>query len=126
MNISKVTYSKVFPLGAYTNERIGAEVDLQVGDDPKQALADAKKLVEEFHREANPYLFSVPDNFIEGEQKADDIPPQPKSIPELINECKTVKELKSYRMIVYTKAVPPETQELYETKLRELQSNQEK
>lgn len=124
MNISKVTYSKVFPLGAYTNERIGAEIDLQVGDDPKQALSDAKRLVEEFHREANPYLFSVPDNFIEGKQTAEDIPPQPKSIPELINECKTVRDLKSYRMIVYTKSVPPETQELYETKLRELQNNQ--
>lgn len=122
MNISKVTYSKVFPLGAYTNERIGAEVDLQVGDDPKQALADAKKLVEEFHREANPYLFSVPDNFIQGEETMQDAPPQPKSISELIAECKTIKDLKSYRMIVYTKDSPPETQEQYETKLRELQN----
>lgn len=42
------------------------------------------------------------------------------SLTESIAFCKTVNDLKSYRLVVYGKGTPPEIQELYETKLREL------
>lgn len=42
------------------------------------------------------------------------------SLTESIAFCKTVNDLKSYRLVVYGKGTSPEIQELYETKLREL------
>lgn len=54
MHVSKVTYSQLFPLSAYLNERVGVEVDLNPGEDAKEALETAKKLCEEFHKENAP------------------------------------------------------------------------
>lgn len=128
MKFTKVSYSKVFPLGAYTNERIGAEIELGEGEDPKQGLADMKAMVEEFHKQANPWMYS--EQHFETEQIVDssglqNIPPpqKEKSLEELIRESTTQKMLNSYRLLVYAKSTPKETKELYEEKLRELIKN---
>jgi hypothetical protein len=46
MNITTVTYSKVFSLGNYENEKIGVEVSIGENEDAQQALTEAKNFVE--------------------------------------------------------------------------------
>jgi hypothetical protein len=58
MKIKTVTYQKTFPLAQFVNEKISAEVELQDGDSPEEALANAKSLVEKFHKDTNPQLYS--------------------------------------------------------------------
>lgn len=50
MKILTIQYHKVFNLGNYSNEKIG--VDIAIGDveDPLEAFAEAKKLVEKSHK----------------------------------------------------------------------------
>lgn len=45
------------------------------------------------------------------------------SLSESIAFCKTLEELKSFRLVVYSKATPLEIHTLYETKLREFKKN---
>ena len=54
MFIQKVSYQKTFPLAAYSNERVGVEIELGVSDSPAAALITAKNFVENFHKENNP------------------------------------------------------------------------
>ena len=49
MIFKTVTYSKLFNLGLYSNERIGIDGELEEGETVQGALAKAKKEVEEFH-----------------------------------------------------------------------------
>ncbi len=44
--ITTISYSKVFNLGDFQNEKIGVEVELSPGDDATKALTEAKKFVE--------------------------------------------------------------------------------
>lgn len=46
MNVTKVTYSKVFPLGNYSNEKLSVEIELKPEDNPAIAIQDAKAYVE--------------------------------------------------------------------------------
>lgn len=54
MHISKVNYTKTFNLGSYQSEKIGVEIDLNEGEDAKEALAAAKDLVHEYYMEGLP------------------------------------------------------------------------
>lgn len=59
MKVTKVLYQKVFPLGQYTNEKIGVEMELSPSDDEGVAFAAAKMLVEKWHKEGNPLLYLI-------------------------------------------------------------------
>lgn len=50
MHTETVSYQKTFPLQGYSNEKIGVEIKLQSGEDPLQAFADAKLIVEKSHK----------------------------------------------------------------------------
>lgn len=50
MEIQTVVYHKVFNLGNYSNEKIGIEMKLQPGENPIDAFAEAKKIVEKSHK----------------------------------------------------------------------------
>lgn len=50
MEIQTVIYHKVFNLGNYSNEKIGIEMKLQPGENPIDAFAEAKKIVEKSHK----------------------------------------------------------------------------
>lgn len=50
MTITSIYYEKCFPLGGYSNEKIGMGVTLTEGDNPVEAFAVAKKEVEKAHR----------------------------------------------------------------------------
>lgn len=50
MEITTVSYHKVFNLGNYSNEKIGIDMKLAPGEDPLEAFAEAKKIVEKSHQ----------------------------------------------------------------------------
>jgi hypothetical protein len=51
-------YQKTFNIGLYQSERIGVEMDLHSGENSSFALDECKKLVNEFHVQNNPHLYS--------------------------------------------------------------------
>jgi hypothetical protein len=117
MRISTVSYTKVYPLGQYTNEKICVELVVEKGDNAKQALQEAKSLADEFHREN---LKNIPE--IGFEEPAEIIQTQsPKSLAEktkeFINDCTTVEELKAWEFMAKTKV---ELKEYYDNKLLQL------
>lgn len=50
MKIQTIQYHKVFNLGNYSNEKIGVDIVIGEGEDPLEAFAEAKKLVEKSHK----------------------------------------------------------------------------
>lgn len=50
MKIQTIQYHKVFNLGNYSNEKIGVDIVIADGEDPLDAFAEAKKLVEKSHK----------------------------------------------------------------------------
>lgn len=50
MEITQISYHKVFNLGNYSNEKIGVDIKIGPGENPLDAFAEAKKLVEKSHR----------------------------------------------------------------------------
>lgn len=133
MKIVAVNYQKVFPLGQYINERIGVEIQVDPDESEVDALREAKRIVEQFHKDNNPQLytetpivdytnFSVNnvDSAPDMEQKT---PPktQPHSTIEAINSCTTLKVLQEFDLIVQNMGKKyPEIQEAYDNKLKEL------
>lgn len=119
MNICKVNYQKTFNLGSYQSERIGVEIELNVGEDPKQALVDATALVNEYHKENNKGLY------VRGEMEVDIIqqPTQSAQMSGLIDDIKSCKDpvvLESYRLIVRNK---PDLQAAYDETFEKLKNN---
>lgn len=49
MKIKTITYSKVFNLGNYSNEKIGCEIELAEIDDPVKSHMEAVNYVERAH-----------------------------------------------------------------------------
>lgn len=50
MKTKLITYSKVFSLGNYENEKIGVEIELQENDDVQKAIQNARAFVEFNHK----------------------------------------------------------------------------
>lgn len=71
MNIKQISYHKVFNLGNYSNEKIGVEIEINEGDDPITAHAEAVKYVERAHEFQKQYpnyeraktIAANPDNY---------------------------------------------------------------
>lgn len=69
MTITKVKYEKLFPAGAYLNEKIGFEAEIHSGyydgnmkvelgpEDPKEAIEQLRQLAEEIHKEKYPHFY---------------------------------------------------------------------
>lgn len=117
MRISTISYTKVYPLGQYTNEKICVELIVEKGDNAKQALQEAKALADEFHKEN---LKNVPE--IGFEEPAEMIQTQsPKSLIEktkaFIDDCKTLEELKAWEFMAKSKV---ELKEYYDNKMLKL------
>jgi hypothetical protein len=69
MQIDRIHYQKVFPVGAYLTERIGFEAELAPDDNPIDAINHLRSLAEGLHREKFPHYY------------ADGIDPQHKEEP---------------------------------------------
>jgi hypothetical protein len=50
VKIQTIQYHKVFNLGNYSNEKIGVDIVIGEGEDPLEAFAEAKRLVEKSHK----------------------------------------------------------------------------
>ncbi len=50
MKVKTVSYSKVFSLGNYENEKLGVEFELAEGDDVQMAMQKAREFVEFNHK----------------------------------------------------------------------------
>ena len=50
MKVTRIYYEKCFPLGGYSNEKVGMEVTLADGETPVEGFALAKKEVEKAHK----------------------------------------------------------------------------
>ena len=50
MKTKTVTYSKVFPLGGYSNEKIGVEIEVEETDDVQIVIQRARAFVEYNHK----------------------------------------------------------------------------
>jgi predicted membrane chloride channel (bestrophin family) len=50
MKTKTVSYSKVFSLGNYENEKIGVEIEVEPGDDVQKAIQEARQFVEFNHK----------------------------------------------------------------------------
>ena len=128
MPITTVNYQKTFNLGNYTSERIGVEISLNDNQDAKEAIAEAKKLVEEFHAETNKGLYcqdmltgmvsiGEPMAQIQPAAQRKHEPTKPLTLVEQIQSCTEIKVLESYRLIAKSK---PDLQAAYLDKLKEL------
>lgn len=142
MKITTVNYQKVFPLGQYINERIGVEIQVDPDESEVEALRQAKRIVEQFHKDNNPQLYTeTPSNSLHWDvlsiqqitktENSDylDIktPPKPKphSTIEAINTCTNLKTLQEFDLIVKNMSNKyPEIKEAYDNKLKELSNKQ--
>jgi hypothetical protein len=126
-----VSYQKTFPLAAYSNEKIGVEISIDDTDNPEIALAEAKRIVEKFHKDNNLGLYIETDlSFFGIEQPKYNhmgsdkvITSEEKKIgvkEEDILSCTELKTLESYKLIVKK---DPKLQAAYNLKHTEL-SNQ--
>lgn len=107
--ITSVSYSKLYPLAVFSNERIGVEMSLEEGEDAKAALETCKALVHEFHLEANKELYSmlgtktvtVGDEGLPVQQQQQQYPKltQEQSIINDIATVTDIKVLESYKLI---------------------------
>lgn len=50
MKVKTVSYSKVFSLGNYENEKLGVEFEIAEGDDVQRAMQKAREFVEFNHK----------------------------------------------------------------------------
>lgn len=136
----RVTYQRVFNLGNYESVRIGADVLINLGEDAKQALNEAKEFVEQWRKENNAYHFAdtTPDlpiipkkTFVREENtlyNAEEIIDKygsekdkqelRVSLADQIQTCTSIKVLESYKFIVKGKK---HLEEIYNNKLKELQ-----
>ena len=57
MKIKTISYSKLFSLGMYMNERVGFEAEIDDTENELSSLAKLKSLAETFHKTSNPGLY---------------------------------------------------------------------
>ena len=100
MSYYKAMYEKLFPYSPYLNERIGLEILIEIGQDPIEALIDARSKVHEFRDKhcqvelAHQFQHSyeqIPDQQVE--KTPSDF------IIENINACQTIEELESFKIL---------------------------
>lgn len=122
MQISKVTYQKTYNLGNFSSERIGVEIDLNAGEDAKNALDVAKSLVEEYHKESAalypmPFQEEIEIPIISKATKEllkDDLQIREPTLEEQIMSCEEINVLKSY---VHIAKRDPQLQLAYDKKM---------
>ena len=58
MKPKTITYQRLYPIGAFANERLGMEVELNEVDSPEAAFQYAKETIEQTHKALNPHLYA--------------------------------------------------------------------
>lgn len=109
MNISKVTFAKLFANSSYLNERVGIEIELSQGENAMDALNEAKELAESFHKKAYPELYKFNEKSLTAEEVA--------TIKE-IELCDKVEKLAKFKS-----GLTKNTQPYYVSRLKTLSDN---
>ena len=104
--ITSINYAKLFPLGAFINEKIGVECQLDDGEDVMNVLTEAKKIVTTFHYESNKELYEMKGMKVtdiqEGEPVVQLSNPKLDQVQSIIRDmgtCTELKTLEAYRLI---------------------------
>ena len=118
MKVDRISYQKLFPLGVYTNERIGMEAQLQDGDVYEDCFAELKKEVEAFHKSTNQQLYQDSDSPVASFQKPDSKESATERMLTAINTCTEMKVLETFKLLVKNNQV---FQEAYDNKLKSFQ-----
>jgi hypothetical protein len=138
MKIERINYQKVFPLGQYINEKLGVEIQLDEGDDFDAAMLAAKEMIEKFHIQNNPQLYSKGNNIaaiadyifsdkphreepsiqVNDDRKKVKQSPEEKRWEAIIEACCSEKEVEKWR-----KKVPESLQHLCDTRIKKLNVN---
>ena len=129
MKIDRISYQKTFNIGSYQSERIGVEIELNSGEDAKEALSTAKALVHEFYMEGIPQQVEthsvVADNVIVPivDIKADEPPPTKLTKEEqqkkYLTDCTTIEELNTFKLLVKNN---PHLQEIFDNHYKTLKT----
>ena len=107
MHIDRISYQKTYNLGNYSSERIGVEIELNAGEDAKNALDVAKSLVEEYHKESAalypmPFQEEIEIPIISNatrEALYETTVVHDQTLEEQIASCTDIKVLESYKFI---------------------------
>jgi hypothetical protein len=57
MHFKEVSFTKIYANSSFLNDRIGVVVSINEGEDAMQALHEAAKLSDAFHKERNPDVY---------------------------------------------------------------------
>jgi hypothetical protein len=57
MHFKEVSFTKIYANSSFLNDRIGVVVSINEGEDAMQALHEAAKLSDAFHKERNPEVY---------------------------------------------------------------------
>lgn len=90
MIIEKITVQKVFPIGPYTNVKIGLEASIDKEEDVKVALSDAEEILNDWFNNSYPNV-GQPITYAQVEQKEDSFSgpiPQKKTARSVENSIK--------------------------------------
>jgi hypothetical protein len=134
MKIERINYQKVFPLGQYINEKLGVEIQLDEGDDFDEVMLKAKDMIEKFHIQSNPQLYTQNKNLsaladymmdkphkeepsiqLEDDRKKPKQSPEEKRWEAIISACCSEKEVEKWR-----KKVPEALTHLLDKRLTQL------
>lgn len=115
MTITKVKYEKLFPTGAYLNEKIGFEAELgshggfangvdssqgyiDIPDDPIKGIEYLRQLTEQSHKAKYPHLYidNQPIN-IEQSEPDEKPPSKEQGLIQVIQLCTTTAALERFR-----------------------------
>lgn len=105
MIIEKITVQKVFPIGPYTNVKIGIEASLDKEEDVKVAITDAEEILNDWFNNSYPNV-GQPITYAQVESKEDSFSgpiPQKKIARNLENSVKTTPDKET--RVKYAKAV---------------------
>ena len=136
MRFERITVQNLLPTASYLNIRLGADLILDEGDDPKEAMKAALELTQEFHKEQYPNLYKDGRPIFQaytGEeeviQEKKPVPPGMQFILDKINKCTTPEQLEKER----TRAdMNPEIKKVWKERYdillyqEELKNNQQK
>ncbi len=124
MPITSISYNRTYAIGPFLNEKIGVEISLDENQCPLEALAEAKKITDQFHLDANPNMADqntapiINEPLPERQVEKPDEPFKPLNIQDQISTCQSSIVLKALKGLCKTES----DKLLYENKLEELLS----
>ena len=118
MQLDRISYQRVFPIGNFATERIGLEASLDKDENPEEALNKLKVIVDTLHAETLTQL-----DLCRGSKVVDVVEPKDalSNFIEAITTCTTIKALESFKKLVEMQNVP-ELYEAYSETLKRLQN----